>query len=312
MIVTIVTASFLNYARALRAAIAEFDDTIGFLAIVSDRSDDTSLPEWTMLPQTVAEKQPRARQLIDQYDASKDSDFLRWSLKSQLLLYCVQHGAQKVLWCDPDLMFFEDPKPLFDMIEPDTVLLSPHYRAFRPSTDETNFRKNFTEGLFQAGFVGVGQNTHEMLDWWAEACLWDMSKEPASGTYVDQKFLDLLPVYWSGTKILRHRGCNVADWNWHESERIAGKQGALINGQESIIFVHFTDGLNAEILHGRDTALLPYLERYTELMKRFDSDYQVRLPKPWPPSSVVGESGIWSSAWRFLRTIKHSCRRLLK
>jgi hypothetical protein len=312
MIVTIVTASFLPYAKAIRAAVAEFDETVGFVAIVIDPTDEASLPGWVISQQTLSAEQPRAQQLMAQYHASEHSDFLRWSLKSQLLLYCIRNGAKKVLWCDPDLMFFEDPKPLFEMIEPETVLLSPHYRAFRPSTNDADFRKNFTEGMFQAGFLGIGQNTAEMLDWWAEACLWEMSKDPAAGTYVDQKFLDLLPVYWSGTKILKHRGCNIADWNWDECRRTGSKESTLINGQDPIIFIHFTDGLNAAILRGRDTILLSYVERYTALMKRFDPDFQLRLPQRQSSPDVAGKNGMWVRAARLLRDVRDSCRQLFE
>ncbi|MCH2203693.1 MAG: hypothetical protein MK102_17125 [Fuerstiella sp.] len=283
MVVTIVTASFLHYARALRSAFEELNAGTGFLAIVIDPTPGTSLPEWAIGPQTLCEEQPRAQQLIEHYRETDRGDAFRWSLKSQLLLYCIRHGAKKVLWCDPDLMFFEDPKPLFDMIEPDTVLLSPHFRAFRPSTNEVEFQKNFTEGIFQAGFLGVGQDTNEFLDWWAEACLWDMSKNPVLGTYVDQKFLDLLPVYWSGTKILKNRGCNIGEWNWHENKRVVSNANTLINGEDSVMFVHFTDWTIAEILHGRDTSLRPYLERYVRLIRRYDSSFQPRVPARFTP-----------------------------
>ena len=286
MAVTIVTASFLHYAKALKAAFEELNAAIGFLAIVIDPVPDTPLPEWAVGPETLCEELPRARQMIEQYRESDRGDALRWSLKSQLLLYCIQHSAKKVLWCDPDLMFFEDPEPLFDMIESDTVLLSPHFRAFRPSTNEIDFQKNFTEGIFQAGFLGVGHGTCQFLDWWAEACLWDMSKNPAVGTYVDQKFLDLLPVYWSGTKILRNRGCNVAEWNWHENKRVVSDGGTLINGQDPVMFVHFTDWTIAEILHGRDIGVKPYLERYVELVRRYKPSFQLRVPARFTPDRL--------------------------
>lgn len=286
MVVTIVTQTFLIYARAIKAALAEFDETIGFAAVVVDAAQEHDLPEWAMRPESLARTQPRARELLQRYSAADDTDALRWSLKSQLLAGCLQAGAKKVIWSDPDLMFFEDPGWLFEQIEPDTVLLSPHFRAFRPSTDGEDFRKNYTEGLFQAGFLGVGENTHEFLDWWAEACLWDMSKDPAAGTYVDQKFLDLLPVCWDGTKILKHRGCNVADWNWFENKRTADANSVLVNGRDPVLFIHFTDGTIAAIQRGRDQVLQPYLDRYTELLRGFDPNFQLRLPEPPPPAAV--------------------------
>jgi hypothetical protein len=273
-VVTIVTQSFLPYAKALFEALNELDSQIEFVAMVVDPNGET-LPSWAITTDKLSDL-PRASQILDKYSAN--ANHLRWALKSQVILYCIKQGAEAVFWVDPDIMFFQSPAFLFDSLEPSQVVLSPHYRAFHSSADPINFRKNFTEGLFQAGFIGFGNKTEPVLDWWAESCLWQMDKNATSGLYVDQRFLDLLPVMWKDTTILRHRGCNLAEWNRHESQRVLVENEVRINGHDPVIFIHFTDETIGEILTGRDAILRPFLDAYLARMTRMDPTFRPRLP----------------------------------
>lgn len=290
-IVTIVTHSFLIYAQALRQAIREFDDGIGFVALVTDPPADETLPDWTVPLQELCESLPAARSIAQQYGQPDQADLLRWSLKSQLMHYALQQGAQKVVWCDPDLMFFNDPNILFDQIAARTVLLSPHYRSFRPSVEEHNFGKNFTEGMFQAGFLGVGHQAREVLDWWAECCLWNMRKDESHGLWVDQKYLDFVPVLWPDTRILRHFGCNLAEWNRHECRRQLTSDGTIVNETDRVLFIHFTDGTIREIQKGNDEPLREFLESYLTRLRGFDPGFKPRTPPP-PAAPEPPRSGL--------------------
>ncbi len=277
-IVTIVTHSFLAYAKAMHSSLMQWNEKIDFTALVVDADDSDPLPTWCLTLGQI-EEAPAAKQMIQRFAATEKTDSLRWALKSQLMLRALQRGAQKVLWCDPDLMFFEDPQCLFDDMTKRSMLLTPHYRALRPSTDEVNFQKNFTEGMFQAGLVGAGYEAQSVLEWWSEACLWRMDKDAANGLYVDQRYLDLLPILWEDTVISRHRGYNIAEWNWHENRRETIDGRVRINGREPVVFIHFTDVTIAEIAYGRDALLRPYLDRYVETLEKFDPNFRLRLPK---------------------------------
>jgi hypothetical protein len=45
------------------------------------------------------------------------------------------------------------------------------------------------------------------------------AKDPSHGQFVDQTHLNLLPIYFDHVKILKHRGCNVANWKQVECRR---------------------------------------------------------------------------------------------
>lgn len=299
-IATIVTRSFLHYAEAMHDTIERFDPSITFVAMVVD-SEGYQLPRWAISTSELKD-QPNAVKIINKYSSPDDTNRLRWALKSQLISFCLRKGATAVCWVDPDIMFVENPSVILNQIQPQQILLSPHYRSFRPSVDEENFTKNYTEGLFQAGFIGFGCGTETMLDWWAEACLWSMEKDSNRGTYVDQRFLDLLPIVWEDTVILRHMGCNLGEWNRRECHRALVGDTVLINGKYPVMFIHFTDCTVYEILQGEDPLLRSYLDKYVEQIRRFEPSFILRLPSNTQNEDSPRLSHLIQSKFRTLLT----------
>jgi hypothetical protein len=59
------------------------------------------------------------------------------------------------------------------------------------------------------------------------------------GTFVDQKWIDLVPAFFDKVCILKHPGCNIAYWNLHERTLSQGKDAILVNNQP-LCFFHFS------------------------------------------------------------------------
>jgi hypothetical protein len=175
-----------------------------------------------------------AQHIIQKYN----TDQLRWSLKAcwlEHLLKCYE----KVIYVDNDCYFLNNFQFLFDNLDDHGILLTPHWRLMQPSIE---FAFNLSDGIFNAGFVGTNKDAKPMLEWWKNMCEWKCSYSPHHGLFVDQKYLDLVPVLFEDDyKTIQHRGCNVASWNATENKRVLQKDGSvLINGQWPIIFVHLS------------------------------------------------------------------------
>src|SRR5205085_1046876 len=143
-----------------------------------------------------------------------------------------------------------------------SILLTPHWRTSDPLEDEPAFLSLFTDGLYNAGFVGANKNGIPALHWWAQACHYRMETNEALGLKDDQPYLNVLPVEFENVKIVRHKGCNVASWNHFECKRVQVGDKILINGVYPIVFMHFNRLQFTEILKGHDGLLLPYLEKF--------------------------------------------------
>ena len=199
-------------------------------------------------------------------------------------------GIKKVVFTDPDTFYYSDFTFLFEELNESDVLLTPHWRGLNPNLDTANFELQFVGGLFNAGFIGVNANSIETMNWWAENCLYRCEKNFSIGHYVDQTYLNLMPVYFENVKILRHQGCNVANWNQIVCQRdlVAGQ--VRINNYWEIVFVHFTNSTIVGILSGEDHLLLPHLNSYMAALSQHGLDLDpadFTAPKSEPTSRLT-------------------------
>jgi lipopolysaccharide biosynthesis glycosyltransferase len=197
-------------------------------------------------------------------------DKFRWSMKSVFIKHLLEiENYNKVIYVDNDIHFFNDYNFLFDELDNNDILLTPHWSSSNPYLDEKHYSVLYTSGLFNAGFIGVNNNAVKALNWWAFACEYICEKNESKGQYVDQTHLNLFPIYFDNVKILKHRGCNVAKWNQIECKRTLIANGELyINKKYPIVFIHFTKCTIGETINGNDTLLMPYLIGFNDLLKK--------------------------------------------
>jgi hypothetical protein len=133
-------------------------------------------------------------------------------------------------------------------------------------------------GVFNLGFIGLkaSDQSRAMLDWWESRCLGMGFNDPAFGTFVDQKWMNLVPCYFSSVRILRHPGCNVAYWNLHERDiEDLGAGRYQVNGEDLVCF-HFSG-----LVPTNPTALSKYQNRHEliagSVISELVRDYCARL-----------------------------------
>lgn len=261
---TIVTPDHLDRALALRASLQAIGIEPVFVVLTTApmdrRVDDATIIELARL----AEVDARAQTLASRYVSTADQ--LRWCLKPVLISHLLRSTASRVIYCDADMCFFGDPAPLLAPLGSSGVVLTPHWRPSLPLVSERSFCLNFLDGLYNAGCVAADRSGLPAMDWWISACLFACERDHARGLYDDQRYLDLMPVYFSQTTLCRHQGFNVADWNMHL--RAAGPDGSRpVPDTWPISLVHFTTSTVAGIRAGRDASLTPFLAEYERLLE---------------------------------------------
>lgn len=237
VVCTIVTESHLRYARALAQAAKRYRD-VDFVALVIDAK---SAPEIegakTLLPSDLASEPVRGTQ-----------DQIRWTSKSILLQHLLE-TYERAIFFDPDVLICNDYGFLFEQLHETGILLTPHWRPINTPSD-SQYPYIFTDGMFQAGFIGASRDGLPALRWWEAACRRSCVKHNRRGLWVDQKYLDVFPAYFSEiTTVVTHRGCNVAHWNDIENRRERVGDEVLINGVDPIIFVHVSGMRDPDLAH---------------------------------------------------------------
>jgi hypothetical protein len=265
---TIITANYFPKALALFKSIAQFDPGMQLQVLVADNepvAGNFAVPGGIrIIPVKNLAGYGLVNDLYRKY-AHIEMDFFRWSMKPVFITWLLENGFDKVLYMDCDMFFFNDYKFLFDELDNSSVLLTPHWENSNPLVDKDSFFTLFTNGFFPAGFIGVNKAGLPAMKWWANACHFMMGSHINYGIHDDQKYLDIFPVKFEHTKIIRHRGCNVGAWNYEECRRVNVNGEVMINGQFPVIFIHFDGMMIKGIMRGHDNLLAPHLERYKKV-----------------------------------------------
>ena len=275
---SIITSNYFFYAKALYDSLEKNCKNFSFNLLVVDNNEQLSSYKGIQIINLLSIKNalPDDYEKIEKYENDKEST-LRWALKPILLKYLVSKCSyNKAIFLDPDLFFYENSNFLFDLLDNNDVLITPHWRSKSPFKDRANFNLLFSEGLYNAGFFGCNSNSTDILDWWLKMCSYQMKK--SEGFYVDQGFLNLFPIYYSDrVKIITHKGCNISNWNRIECQRTLDKNELLINGKFPIVFIHFTNATINNIYKGSDKILKPFLELYAKSLKKHNKNFKFKF-----------------------------------
>jgi hypothetical protein len=213
---------------------------------------------------------PLAAGIISRYRSSADK--LRWCLKPVFLCYLTENKADKVIYVDNDIYFYDDYAFLFDLLDRYNFLLTPHNYPRDPAREQNWLEANFKVGLYNAGFVGVNKTAWKSLEWWAACCAWRCEKNPIRGAFDDQKYLDLIPVIEEKAHVLRHRGCNVAEWNRAVISRSERNGKVILDGEYPLIFIHYNGTTVRAIIEGSEPFLKNSFDTYLVHLKKYKPD----------------------------------------
>lgn len=237
---TIVARNYIALARSLLASVADFEPSIDrFVFFLDDVADVETFAEGSVLrPADVFERAAYAA-LARNYGIVEFAT----AVKPTVLRHLLDRGYERVLYLDPDVQVFAPLDAVLDPLETHDIVLTPHLTEARPlelglHTELALLRT----GVFNLGFVGVANRAvaRAMLDWWEERLARFSIHDVASGLFVDQRWVDLVPGMFGRTAIVRHRGCNVAYWNLR-TRRLAEDKELRLESGEPVIFFHFSD-----------------------------------------------------------------------
>lgn len=152
---------------------------------------------------------------------------------------------RSVFYLDPDIAVYQPLELLEKEFTGNDVLLTPHILTPIPLDGKMPGENVFLNyGLYNLGFIGLHRNaaaTGGLLDWWEERTLSIGFNNPAKGLFVDQLWINLVPIYYKKVKVLDHPGLNMAPWNLHERQLTGHTdKGWIVNKTFMLVFYHFS------------------------------------------------------------------------
>jgi len=132
-----------------------------------------------------------------------------WTCTPSTILYCIEtFKLPSCTYIDSDMIFYRDPAILFDEVQNDSVLITPHRYT-------SQYDQSATHGIYCVEFMFFRNDEQGMiaLRWWRERCIEWCYDHLENGKFGDQKYLDDWTSRFQGVKVLQHEGGGLAPWN---------------------------------------------------------------------------------------------------
>ena len=164
------------------------------------------------------------------------------AVKPTMIRHLLDIGHDAVLYFDPDIEVFERlDSVLAPLHDGASFVLTPHLTQAAEGDAFPDDIGIMRAGVYNLGFLGVGagEEADRILRWWSRRLQHQCISAQERGIFVDQKFMDLVPGFASGARILRDTTCNVAYWNLPQRALMQGGERWLVDGRP-LSFFHFS------------------------------------------------------------------------
>jgi hypothetical protein len=230
------------------------------------------------------------------------------------------YGVERLIYMDSDMLQYASLQPAFEELLLTNFILTPHNNAPAPLSEVANEQGMLRCGIYNAGFIGMrrGEECKRFLAWWKDRmrqyCIMDASQ----GFYLDQIWLNMVPVYYKKVKVEKDPGYNVAYWNLFQ--RQVEKQGDTLQVDgNKLRFFHYS-GLIEEDAHNISRHMPNLKLEDGSLLKALFDDYRRKLavnkalfrslqpspPPPHPPQQPKPQPSFWQKLRNKVQRTKQS------
>lgn len=316
---TICTLSHLAQAKTMADSLVKHNPdyrvVIGLFDKVNDR--DVSAVEHYTLVEINKDQIPDFEQLFDRYTPFELSCLAKPYLAKWLLT--TYPDVEKLLYFDSDILFFDSLKAIEDDLETHSIVITPH--VTQPITTEglPRLRSFLNAGLYNGGFFALRRCSEALhfLEWWQDRVWHEGYFNFAEGMFVDQLWLNYVPLFYPTALISKNPGYNMAYWNMHEREVSQHEGRFWVNQTTPLLFFHFS---GYHLSHPDDLSV--HQDRYTfanrpdvkplydvyrqGLIQNKDPDFRIL------PNAYHNPSYFYQKNKALRRMLIAGCRRLLR
>jgi hypothetical protein len=280
---SIITKNYLAYARTLAQTLNDHNPNIDLHILLADQIDEPFNLNKELF------KLIELRDLSCQDSISKmcfyynSFEFCN-SLKGLLHQYMFEKTTyQSWLFLDSDIMIYDSLNSIFEKLEKNSILLCPH--------NQEQANNNFIEyevcflrgGVYNGGFLGINRtnDSKDFINWFSKRLIYyafdDLSIKDSRGFFVDQLWLNLVPLYFKNVAFLTEAGANLGHWNLFE-RKLKKKDNKIFVDGSPLVFAHFS-GLDFSDSSKISKYAIGYPEQAFIIWMELTEDYKNRLLK---------------------------------
>lgn len=241
---TIIARNYRAHARVLESSFLENHPGATFVTLVIDGDADdveSSATPAAILPEELGLSDGEWEQMAGVYTVMELATAIKPALLRHLVAADLAAGGHgTVMYMDPDIKIYSSFSEVFDIAARAGIVLTPHVLHPVPRDGRLPSESDLMQaGIFNLGFMCVGESSRQFLNWWHERLIIDGVVDFANALFTDQRWVDWVPALW-GAEVVRDHGFNVAYWNLHERELTLTDDGSILAGGDLLRFFHFS------------------------------------------------------------------------
>ena len=234
---TIIARNYLPHARVLAESFLAHHPHGTFTALVIDDPGNGDLagePFAVLSPYDIGLERDEVHRMAFIYDVKEFATSVKPALLAHLL-----KTADEVAYFDPDIEVFAALDDIGELARAHGIVLTPHTTTPLPRDELLPSEEMLLKaGIYNLGFIAVGQRALPFLDWWGQRLRRDCLVAVEDGVFVDQRWVDFVPALFEHV-IARDTTCNVAYWNLSYRELTRNGEGWEVDGRP-LRFFHYS------------------------------------------------------------------------
>jgi hypothetical protein len=241
---TSAAVNYIDKVRMLSRSLKKHHPEIAFHLALADEWPDWLFPEKEGLASIVAASDlgiPPIRGWIFKHNLIELSTAIKPFIMMRLLALA---DCEAVVYFDPDIVIFSRLDDLFSELEESSILLTPHQT--QPETEleavVDNEIGSLRHGIYNLGFIAVKADRvgRGFASWWAERLRHFCLAAYEKGLWVDQRWIDHVPVFFPKVGIITCPRFNVAAWNITTRQLAGARKTGFTVDDLPLGFYHFS------------------------------------------------------------------------
>lgn len=241
---TICSINYLAQAKTLGDSLKETNPEIQYFIGLVDKLEGVTFSESHRVPYTLLEVHQIGISQFDQMCDDYNITELNTAVKPYFFSYFFKKypQAEKVIYFDPDIIVYQPLAQLLKNLDTHNAVVTPHICSPIEDTKTPNELHHLNTGVFNLGFCAFRKSTASLnfITWWERKLRHECKISLCEGLFVDQNWMNFVPLFLPDTYIEKDLGHNAAYWNLHERRFSKSEQNYYINGTIPLIFFHYS------------------------------------------------------------------------
>lgn len=254
---TICSVNYLAQARTLGESLRATNPEIAYFVGLVDRLDNVSFEAQYEPDCTLVEVHTIGIQAFEDLCERYNITELNTAVKPFYFQYFFElyPEADKIMYLDPDIIVFQPLTKILGALDQHEAVLTPHLTRPIDDAKKPSELDHLNTGIYNLGFCAFSRSdaTKTFITWWAEKLRFECLIALCDGLFVDQNWMNFLPLFIEKCHIESDPGYNAAYWNLHERQFSKQNDTFMVNGLHPLQFFHYS---------GYDPALPDVISKY--------------------------------------------------